>query len=58
MGVVQVSSVASVTSSDISLGGVASGGGGGVESLTLIGHIGDIASSSINGVGDGLDTAI
>ena len=55
MGVVQVSSV---TSSDISLGGVASGGGGGIDSLALVSHIGDVASSSINGVGDGLDTAI
>ena len=40
------------------LGGVASGGGGGVGSLTLVGHIGDIAGASVNSVGHGLDTAI
>ena len=40
------------------LGGVSTGGGGRVDSLTLIGNIGDIAGASVNGVGNGLDTAI
>lgn len=40
------------------LGGVASGGGGGVGSLALVSHIGDIAGASVNSVGHSLDTAI
>ena len=40
------------------LGGVSTGGGGGVDGLTLVSHISDVAGTSVNSVGNGLDTAI
>ena len=40
------------------LGSVSTGGGGRVDSLTLIGNISNIAGASVNGVGNGLDTTI